>query len=113
MHSWDCLCVVQLLASMRRGLYVLSIVTRSPVEFEPEYKFPYVQDLPDGNYHALKKKGQKAKGKAHKEFMAALLCVQTRCAVIEPCNPQPFADATVSSGLWVVANSRHNSRTAV
>ena len=37
------------------------------------------QDLPDGNYHALKKKGGKAKGKAHKEFMAALLCARQPC----------------------------------
>ena len=33
-----------------------------------------MQDLPDGNYHALKKSGAKAKGKPHKEFMTALLC---------------------------------------
>jgi hypothetical protein len=42
----------------------------------PWFDFACVlQDLPDGNYHELKKNGSKAKGKPHKEFLTALLCV--------------------------------------
>jgi len=38
--------------------------------------FSRLQDLPDGNFHELKKSGTKAKGKGHKEFLTAIWCVQ-------------------------------------
>ena len=45
-----------------------------------------VQDLPDGNYHELKKSGSKAKGKPHKEFLTALLCDPHHLDMIVPHN---------------------------